>query len=95
MGGRAQVEDVQTVDLSEGGAGVEAPSGFGVGDVVVLSVDGGNVAVEHQGLVVGTRPGAGAGRTLVNIAFKSMGEETARSLRRLLAAHAGTADESP
>jgi hypothetical protein len=51
------------------------------------------VAVEHQGLVVGTRPAPDSGRALVNIAFKSMGEETARSLRRLLASHAEAGDQ--
>lgn len=85
VGRRAQVEDVATVDLSEGGAGVEASEAFAVGDVVVLSVAAEGVSIEHQGLVVGRRPADAEGRTVVNIAFKTMSDQTLRSLRRLLA----------
>lgn len=84
VGGRAQVETVDTVDISEGGAGVVAPNRFNVGDVVVLSVESGGVSVEHQGLVVGSRP-AGRSRRTVNIAFKTMSDQTLRALRQLVA----------
>jgi hypothetical protein len=88
VGGRGYVEPVQTVDLSEGGAGILATETFNVGDVVVLSVGSQGMSVDYQGLVVGRR-GQDDGQ-LLNLAFKTLPAEAVKALERLLAA---TADQ--
>lgn len=79
VGGRALEATGSTVDLSEGGARVAGVPGFSVGDVIVVSIAGDGVAVEHQGLVVGA---SAAGE--LNVAFKSLDEGAVVDLRRLL-----------
>ena len=88
VGGRGYSQDVRTVDLSEGGAGIVAPDGFNVGDVVILTVGSVDVEIGYQGLVVGRREDAPTedGQVL-NIAFKTMRDEMLRSLQALLARH--------
>jgi hypothetical protein len=90
IGTLAHVEEVDTVDLSEGGAGIMASDRFQVGDVVVLTVGSEDVDIGYQGLVVGRHPAdeeTGRGRQLLNIAFKTMRDDTLRSLQRLLQTH--------
>ena len=82
LGGRELAVPSETLDLSEGGARVTAGPGFAVGDVVRLTIDGGELTVEHQGLVVGAET-VGDGLTL-NVAFKSFDDAKAVDLRRII-----------
>ena len=82
LGSRDLEVAAQTLDLSEGGARVSAGAGFSVGDVVRLTIQGGELTIEHQGLVVGAEPtGDGA---VLNVAFKSFDDAKAVDLRRMI-----------
>lgn len=82
LGGRELAVSAETLDLSEGGARVAAGPGFSVGDVVRLTIDGGELIVEHQGLVVGAETRADG--VVVNVAFKSFDDAKAIDLRRII-----------
>lgn len=83
MTGRPLQSDASTIDLSEGGARLVGPASLAVGDVVRVTITGGDVRVEQQGLVVGHEPAANDEATL-NIAFKSLDEREVVDLRRLI-----------
>src|SRR5688500_9564234 len=69
LGNRIAATPASTVDLSIGGACLVAPDRFGVGDVVHVLLGSGDLAVEHQGLIVGhQQTGESA---ILNIAFKT------------------------
>jgi hypothetical protein len=96
IGSLAHVEQVDTVDLSEGGAGIVGSGRFQVGDVVVLTVDTDDLGIGYQGLIVGRHEADGSGepgRQLLNIAFKTMKDDTLKSLQRLLTRHGTGADD--
>ena len=87
IGTLPHVEQVDTVDLSEGGAGILGSDRFQVGDVVVLTVGSVELDIGYQGLVVGRRPegdDTDTRRQLLNVAFKTMKDDTLRSLQRLV-----------
>lgn len=79
VGGRPLLGRGTTVDVSEGGARLAGPSGFSVGDVVVVTIDApsGDLSVSNQGLVVGVSPD-------LHVAFRSMEDDAAVDLRRVL-----------
>ena len=83
VGGRSLSGAGSTVDISEGGARLRGPAGFGVGDVVKVTLTGGDVAIVQQGLVVGRQDAAGS-EAILNVAFKTLDEERTVDLRRLI-----------
>lgn len=81
LGTRRHHERVMTIDLSDGGAAIEASSRLGVGDVVVLTLElGDDHAIACRGLVVGCRSTA-PGKVTANVAFATL-EDHERSLLR-------------
>ena len=85
VGGRATVSGpATTVDLSEGGVRLKGPAAFAVGDVVRVTINSGDLSVEHQGLVVG-REAVSTKLATLRIAFKTPDERTSIDLRRLMA----------
>jgi hypothetical protein len=83
VGGRALSGAGTTVDISEGGARLKGPNGFGVGDVVRVTLTGDDVAIVQQGLVVG-RQDTTDGEAILNVAFKTLDEDRTVDLRRLI-----------
>lgn len=84
-GGRTHDEQVTTVDLSEGGAGIIASDRFGIGDVIDLRLEVDGTPVDVRGLIVGSRPAPQPGKVVHNVAFRSLDDVGAAPLRRLLA----------
>ena len=82
LGTRAVSASGSTIDLGEGGACLVAPARFAVGDVVRVSVGSGELAVQHQGLIVGEQKHAGS--ATLNIAFRTPDELSRARLRELL-----------
>jgi hypothetical protein len=91
LGRRGFDEDVTACDLSVGGAHLVADRRLGVGDVVVLDVDLGEVALKVRGLVVSVRPlGSGvAGARHVHVAFTGLSGDRLAQLGDLVAAATG------
>jgi hypothetical protein len=87
-GGRAHDEQVQTIDLSEGGAGILASDRFGVGDVIDLTLAVEGRDFDYRGLIVGSRPTDVPGKVVHNVAFRTLDELRVQPLRRLLQAYA-------
>ena len=83
LGNRPVATSASTVDLSEGGACLATPDQFVVGDVVLLSIGPGELAVQHQGLIVGHKSRAGD-TAILNIAFKTPSEQELARLQQLI-----------
>lgn len=86
-GGRSHDEQVRTVDLSEGGAGIIASDRFGVGDVIDLRLGAGGSVTDYRGLIVGSHPADVPGKVVHNVAFKTLDDERVRLLRQLVREH--------
>ena len=86
VAGPALAGAAATVDLSEGGARLTGPAGFVVGDVVRLSIERDDVAVERQGLVVARHPSTGSKKTTatLHIAFRTTPGADTLDLRELI-----------
>jgi hypothetical protein len=78
-------EQVTSDDLSAGGALLRADRRLGVGDVLVLELDAGGVAVNVKGLVIATReiPGQPDQR-YVHVAFTGLSPDRLAALAKLL-----------
>jgi hypothetical protein len=83
-GGRTHDEEVQTIDLSEGGAGILGSDRFAVGDVVDLQLEVDGRPLDYRGLIVGSRPADVPGKLLHNVAFRTLDDARIGSLRSLL-----------
>ena len=83
LGNRPVAISASTVDLSKGGACLVAPDRFAVGDVLRMSIGSGELAVEHQGLVVGHQP-RGGDTAILNVAFKTPNEQDLAKLQQLI-----------
>ena len=90
LGLRGFDEDVTACDISVGGAHLVADRRLGVGDVVVLDVDLGDLALSVRGLVVSVRPVAGSvGEARhVHVAFTGLSPDRLTQLGELVATHA-------
>lgn len=79
--------EVTTVDLSEGGVRIVAPTGLVVGDVVMLTLAEETDAVAYRGLVVDVRGADRDGAEDVRVKFAGFNAAMEAAVRTLLARH--------
>ena len=78
-------EEVTSDDLSAGGMLLRADRRLGVGDVLVIEVEAGGVALSLKGLVIATREIAGQhDQRYVHVAFTGLSADRLAGLARLL-----------
>ena len=83
LGAGGHTGTAHTRDLSERGARLVGPDAFGVGDVVLVTINSGEVPLAVQGLVVGSKPHLGRD-AMLNVAFKTLSDEDRAKLRKLV-----------
>ena len=79
-------EPVDTLDLSPGGALLATDTRLGVGDVLALTIEAGDLAVSLRAMVVATRavPGSSGRLRYVHVAFTGLSPTRVAELCRLL-----------